>query len=169
MTRLASIMGMATVATMVLLSGCDQAMEKDDTDYAAALAGTWMSDVVSHQIVNPKNPMDPMDLVDITSVATVTIGEHAADSFTITITDVIPPTTEPFLVSTATGIFTATVDAISVSVSSTDPPSVASLLDDGVLEFDYEATDTELKLSGSILVEVGITQSEDEQLTLTKQ
>ena len=40
MTRLASILGVATVATLVLLSGCEQATQKKDTDYAAALAGT---------------------------------------------------------------------------------------------------------------------------------
>ena len=37
MTRLASILGVATVATLVLLSGCEQAVK---TDYAKNLEGT---------------------------------------------------------------------------------------------------------------------------------
>ena len=41
MTRFASILGVATVATLVLLTGCETATQKKDTDYAAALAGTW--------------------------------------------------------------------------------------------------------------------------------
>ena len=36
MTRLASILGVATVATLVLLSGCESATQKKDTDYTAA-------------------------------------------------------------------------------------------------------------------------------------
>ena len=43
MTRLASILGVATVATLVLLSGCEQAVK---TDYAKNLAGTWMTDAI---------------------------------------------------------------------------------------------------------------------------
>ena len=38
MTRLASILGVATVATLVLLSGCESAVK---TDYTAKLDGTW--------------------------------------------------------------------------------------------------------------------------------
>ena len=38
MTRLASIVGVATVATLVLLSGCETAVK---TDYAKNLAGIW--------------------------------------------------------------------------------------------------------------------------------
>ena len=38
MTRLASIMGVAAVATLVLLSGCETPMK---TDYAKDLQGKW--------------------------------------------------------------------------------------------------------------------------------
>ena len=41
MTRLASILGVATVATLVLLSGCETAVK---TDYTAKKCdGTWMA------------------------------------------------------------------------------------------------------------------------------
>ena len=50
MTRLASILGVATVATLVLLSGCEQAVK---TDYAKKLVGAWVTLV-------PGNPTDLM-------------------------------------------------------------------------------------------------------------
>ena len=56
MTRLASIMGVATVATLVLLSGCESATAKKDTDFAAALAGTWMTAELDGSVDKPTEP-----------------------------------------------------------------------------------------------------------------
>ena len=52
MTRFASIMGVAAVATLVLLSGCEQAMEED---YAKQLAGTWKHDLMRDVGTLPSN------------------------------------------------------------------------------------------------------------------
>ena len=151
---------------MVLVSACGQG-PGGKTDYAAALAGTWTSAAITHEAPNPSNLTD---LVEITSTATATIGGDDAASFAITVTDVLPPATEPFLVTTVTGTFAATATTITVMVSGTDPKSAETLLDEGsTLEFGYELTGTELKLSGSILVQVGLTQSEGDSLILTKQ
>ena len=49
MTRLASIMGVATVATLVLLSGCESPMK---TDYATK---TWLEGIWT----DPRAPSDP--------------------------------------------------------------------------------------------------------------
>ena len=67
MTRLASILGVATVAALVLLSGCDQATQKKDTDYAAALAGTWMVAGLPGTVDKPTEPAGIAALVATTA------------------------------------------------------------------------------------------------------
>ena len=62
MTRLASILGVATVATLVLLSGCEQAVK---TDYAKKLEGTWVSAELDRML-----PLDQTDLMALTPVKT---------------------------------------------------------------------------------------------------
>lgn len=172
MTRFASRMGAAAVAAAImgLLSGCGQGPGSKQTDYAAALAGTWISAAIPHKIPDPRNPTDTTNLVDITTTATATIGADGADAFTISASDVRPPGNEPFLVTTVTGTFIAGADTITVMVTDVSPPSAVMLIGEGVDPvFGYEVTDTELKLSGSFLVEAGVTQSHDEKLTLTRQ
>ena len=99
MTRLASILGVATVATLVLLSGCEQATQKKDTDYAAALAGSWMSAALPGTVAKPTAPADivtlvatlPGDSIAVTSQVTITIedgdGAHAG-TFALTVSSV---------------------------------------------------------------------------------
>ena len=55
MTRLASILGVATVATLVLLAGCESPMK---TDYAKDLAGTWMT-AGGPDVDRPPAPCNP--------------------------------------------------------------------------------------------------------------
>ena len=56
MTRLASILGVATVATLVLTVRLRTGHAEKDTDYAAALAGSWMSAALPGTVAKPTAP-----------------------------------------------------------------------------------------------------------------
>ena len=68
MTRLASILGVATVATLVLLSGCESAVK---TDYAKKLAGTWTVDTMA-TVPNP-DPAGTTPSIQIDAAVAVAI------------------------------------------------------------------------------------------------
>ena len=55
MTRIASVLGVATVAMLVLLSGCESATSKKD--YVKDLAGTWNASIAAREVVNPLHGM----------------------------------------------------------------------------------------------------------------
>ena len=166
MTRLASILGVATVATLVLLAGCEQATGKKDTDHVAALAGTWMSAEISRDV---PNPMDPTVMIQVTTVVTAMIGVTEASAFTLQMSDT-PPVGPP-IPTAVTGTFTATADTITVTVTSVTPENYpqAPALKHTPPKFSYTLTETALNLGGPIVAALGLVEAATDQLTLTKQ
>ena len=111
MTRLASILGVATVATLVLLSGCEQAVK---TDYATKLEGIWTVDTTA-TVRNPfaSGPTDPMTIPNVPTRVSVDIGGEGVNkgSFEITVASTIPAPPAPAAMSVTTsgsGSFTIT-------------------------------------------------------------
>ena len=68
MTRFASIMGVAAVATLVLLSGCETPMK---TDYAKDLEGVWMTTIMRDV---PNQAVSPPAMVSVTTAVEATIS-----------------------------------------------------------------------------------------------
>ena len=90
--RVVSLMGVAAVATMVILAGCSSGpgAAPADEDHAAAIAGTWMSQALDRRV-----PLDLMDPTNLTAVmTTVTVEIVAGDmanmgTFAIASTDTV--------------------------------------------------------------------------------
>ena len=172
MTRLASILGVATVATLVLLSGCEQAVK---TDYAGEkLVGAW---TIELDRMVPGNPTDPMSaLVDAktTVTATITAGDKAnTGGFALAISDVVasPAVAGPGISVSGT----IEVDASEIEVT------ITGILPEGITAADsrinaltqtpqtltYKLMASELKVSSPLLpILLGEAHTE---LTLTKQ
>ena len=119
MTRLASvIMGVAVVATMVLLSGCPQPA----TDYAKELEGTW---TVSLMATVP-NPAGTPPTTQVPSDVTVTITpgpDKNKGTINLTVVNSFP---SPLVPVTTEGSGSFTVDATLIKatlekISSTGP------------------------------------------------
>ena len=183
MTRLASILGVATVATLVLLSGCEQATQKKDTDYAAALAGTWTY-TEDAMVMLGSQPLPVSRTVSVT----IMTGDNAnTGSVSLMVVDTVkePANMAPQLADplSTTVIGTFTVDATKITVTIVEDgitldqrfsaaPSEATglttLLTAMPQVLDYEIEDTELKVSGGALVSLQVTTMEKPQLTLTK-
>ena len=98
MTRLASIVGVATVATLVLLSGCESAVK---TDYTAKLDGTWTVSGLTGTIPNPQLAQDPDALpatIPVPTDVTVVIKDGEGlntGTFSLTVTQTIPGAPTP--------------------------------------------------------------------------
>ena len=125
MTRLASIVGVATVATLVLLSGCESAVK---TDYAKNLDGRWAVGPVDTTVLYSQDPQATPQMVDVMRTITVEItdGEgvnKGAFSLTVADTATLPPIE---IETEASGSFTATASKITVMVSMISPTAVAA-------------------------------------------
>ena len=162
MTRFASIMGVAAVATLVLLSGCEQAMEK--TDYVKDLEGTWevMELATSVDVGGTAVPGTADIEVSITSGDKLNTGD-----FTLEVNN----TTPIVGLVTATGSIEADSDEIKVTIDSISPadflpPQVQALQGEEVT-INYTVTDDSLEISSALLLSgLGVV---DEKLRLTKQ
>ena len=168
MTRLASILGVATVATLVLLSGCESAVK---TDYAKKLEGTWTVGTMA-TVLNP-DPTGTTPTIQIPAEVTVAIVDGpgvdtGTFSLTVVTTGVDPTTQMPVMMETE-GTGSISVDATEIkvtltSISDTAPASVKELK--GVAAtVTYELADNELTIESQLLVQLGLMSS----LTLTKQ
>ena len=172
MTRLASILGVATVATLILLSGCEAAVT---TDYAKDLVGSWESVDLNRTI--PLNRLEPMNLTAVTTSVTATImagDEKNAGTFMLTVTD-----TPPALTGATSANGTFTVDSSTITLAVTGPTETVALLGDllpGPQDLAWELMGNELKVSspllpvlllGATIMEALITA--DTKLTFTKQ
>ena len=168
MTRFASFMGVAAVATLVLLSGCETPMK---TDYAKKLAGTWTS-------VTPTTLQGGIP-AERTVTAAITRTDTNKGSFTLTVSDQ-PPAPALAIVTKASGTFevdgkkiTATVPPSGLELPTGAPPltdeQMAALA--GAQDFQYDLTDNDMKLnlSSGVLVALQVTASPTEKFTLTKQ
>ena len=163
MTRLASILGVATVATLVLLSGCESPTK---TDYATQLEGTWTNGPA----------------MTITSARRTVTAEIMRDgvnkgSFSVTVSDTVAGLDTP-IVSKASGTMEVDETKITVTLSADSiklPPGVTptpeqlmALTPAAELEYDLTDNDTKLDLSGGALVALKVTSSPTAKFTLTK-
>ena len=184
MTRLASIVGVATVATLVLLSGCETAVR---TDYADALVGTWQYGPVDATLLNPTGDMPPQFDVNRSVTVTIADGDDAnTGSFTLMVNDAVKaplnvgPLEAPFS-TTVTGTINVDKSTITVTISATgirpdprvsaDPAAAAALvsfLTGAPQELGYEVKNNDLIVSGAALDTLKVTTPESPKLTLTK-
>ena len=156
MTRFASIMGVAAVATLVLLSGCDTPMK---TDYAKKLEGTWKSGELDRMLPG-LNPADPMALTAVKTTVEVMIkaGDKAnVGEFSLTVADTVAATMTPGPQVAVSGTIKVTSKVISVSVTGVNPPaavdptSPAGQLLAVEQDLNYELADNELTVHSAVL------------------
>ena len=171
MTRLASILGVATVATLVLLSGCEAAVT---TDYAKDLAGTWEHGPAPATIPNPLGPTAMPATVQAMRTITVTITDDEGvnkGAFSLTVADTVAPSPMP-IETAASGSFTATASEITVMVTDISPTTVADAypeLGQAPIKISYEIDGDELEISSVLLVTLRATSEAMPNLTLTKE
>ena len=171
MTRLASIVGVATVATLVLLSGCESAVK---TDYAKNLAGTWKVTLMG--VANPMPPPPPM--IPGTTEVTAKILRTDTNKGTVSLEITGTPTAAPALAATTTvmGNIEVTADKITVSDIGVMPmtavaglPGGAGALAQGLtLTYDLSDDGSELEVTNDVLFAALLGPS-NTKLTLTKQ
>ncbi len=160
MTRLASILGVATVATLVLLSGCETAVT---TDYAKDLEGTWTVEFMRDMTT------DAGTTTAVAAEITRTGTNKGTVSLTITDTPAVPP--GPVEV---TGNIEVTATVITVSGIMVNPMAVLAALPGGaeLLTQDqpltYERSDdgSELTVGNATLFTALLGRTE---ITLTKE
>ena len=123
MTRLASILGVATVATLILLSGCEAAVT---TDYANDLDGTWSTDL--DRMIR----LDPMSMVltDVTTAVTAEVTRTGTNKGAVSLKIAETPDGAPMPVATTkvTGDIEVTATEIMVSNVMVDPSTVLETL-----------------------------------------
>ena len=170
MTRLASILGVATVATLVLLSGCETMVQKD---YAKDLGGDWKSADLERMVPSvPNDPTSARIAVTTSVTATITAGdEKNTGTFMLAVTDTVAPMQQILSIS-ANGTFT--VDSSTITLTVTGPPETVALLGDrlsGPQDLAWELMGNELKVSSPLLpvLLLGATITADTKLTFTKQ
>ena len=173
MTRLASILGVATVATLVLLSGCESPMK---TDYATKLEGTWTN---GPSPANFPNQQMPGGTIPGMRTVTATIARDGANkgSFSLTVSDMVGAL--PAVMSKASGTFEMDGTKITVTLAADGlvlPPGVTLTPEEMAItsipqDFKYDLTDndTKLDLRSGVLVVLRVTSSPDEKFTLIKQ
>ena len=152
MTRLASIMGVATVATLVLLSGCDTTMK---TDHAKDLQGTWK--VTIDRQVAP-DPATPTVTFPVTTTVTAKVTRTGTNKGTVAlaIVDVPPLPTAPAGID-VTGDIAVTDTKITVTSVMVNPmalltatPAAAQLLAAG-LTLEWDLSDDKLTVENETL------------------
>ena len=143
MTRLASILGVATVATLVLLSGCESPMK---TDYAKDLQGTW------------KVTIPPTDMVPVTTTVTAEVLRTGTNKGTVVlaIVNVSPLPNVPPKID-VTGDIAVTDTKITVSNVVVMPmtlldatPGAAQLIAGG-LTLEWDLSDDKLTVESETL------------------
>ena len=162
MTRLASILGVATVATLVLLSGCETAVK---TDYAEDLVGTW-----TVTLMYVTNPTPPPPTVPGTTVVTANISRTDTNKGTVSLAITVGPAGT----TTVTGNIEVTADKITVSDIGVKPETAVAGLPGGAgalaqgLTFTYDLSGdgSELEVTNTTLFPALLGTME---LTLTKQ
>ena len=153
MTRLASILGVATVATLVLLSGCETTMK---TDYAKDLEGIWTTTIENRQF---QNPTDSAMMVPGTSAVTaeVTRTDTNKGTVSLTIADTITGAPAPHFTTTLKGSIEVTSDEITVTNIDVKPeavlvanPAAVQLLAGG-LTLEWDLSDDKLTVKNETL------------------
>ena len=145
MTRLASILGVATVATLVLLSGCEQAVK---TDYAINLEGTWNL-TMTRDLPNPAGMQ-----TTVTTAVTAKVARTGTNKGTVSLTITDMPALPQGPVEVTGNI---EVSATEITVSNVGPmallvaqPAAAQLLEGG-LTLEYDLSDDKLTVENETL------------------
>ena len=168
--RVVSLMGVAAVATMVILAGCSSGpgAAPAEADHTAALAGIW---TVETTATVPYPAADP-PTIDVLAAVSVTIVDGPGvntGSFVLTVTIPSPLGPQgPPVVTTGSGMLTAESDSVLKvtldEIMGAAPANVTALK--GVeLTVNYELMDDMLKISSELLPELGVAM----ELTLEKQ
>lgn len=151
MTRIASIMGVATVATLVLLSSCEVPV----TDYAEDLAGTWTATIAG----------------PVTTAVEAVVTRTDTNKGTVSLT-----ATSPVATTGVTGKIEVTATEIKVTDVEVTPrealgqlPGGAAALAQGLtLTYDLSDNGNELTVGNDTLFPVILVPTVTE-VTLTKQ
>ena len=124
MTRIASILGVATVATLVLLSGCETAVKPD---YAKDLEGTWSTDL---DRMIPLDLATPMVLTGVKTAVTAEVTRTGTNKGAVSLKIADTPTGAPMPIATTTvtGDIEVTATEIMVSDVAVDPLTVLTAL-----------------------------------------
>jgi hypothetical protein len=128
--RIVWLMGVAAVATMVILAGCgdgpgakpadpaDPPDEQPAMNYVTALAGTWTATVDA--MVPGVNPSAPPAAVQHAVTATVAAGETAnMGTLTMTIVSTVGPVSSP--PKSVSGTIEVDASEITVTITGIDP------------------------------------------------
>ena len=187
MTRLASIVGVAAVATMILLSGCPTAVR---VDLAKRLVGTWETEPLPGVLPIPADVQQAHNLppqVEVTHNVTAVITDgprhHHGDviiTITSTPTDAMTGaaltalTQQAAVTTTAAGtiyVRSSTemqVEIASIVNSAFDVPEQMTIqLQDVPLQASYELADDVLQVTSDVLFFLGVVGA-GEALTLTR-
>ena len=172
MTRFASIMGVAAVATLVLLSGCETPMK---TDYAKKLEGTWKVEL------DRMVPIDPRDAMStpVSAKTTVTAGIAAGDkantgSFSLEISDAVAARPVQAPPVSVTGTIEVDASEIKVTITALTPEALkanpaVSPLTQGPQTLTYKLMDNKLTVASPLLPVLLGDPTHAGSLTLTKQ
>ena len=182
MTRLASIAGVAAVATIILLSGCQTAVR---VDLAKRLVGTWTTAEIAGTLEVP-TAMQAQGLsatVDVTRTVTAVVTDgprHHRGDITITVTTTPTEATVaavlPGVVTTAAGtIYVRTTTDMQVEIASIAntpgafvvPEHLEIGLVDVPLGATYELADDVLMVNSAVLSGLMVV-APGESLTLTR-
>ena len=166
MTRLASILGVATVATLVLLSGCEQAVK---TDYTKKLDGKWSVDTMTMQ----PNPAAPTMTIPVQTTVTVDIEDGSGvNTGTFMVTVTLPGEAGPVNTVGSGSINDASNSELKVTLKEIEGPMVpaqVSALIDSEQTIGYAHDGNELTITSQLLVALRVAAADMPSLTLTKQ
>ena len=153
MPRLASVLGVAAVATAVLLSGCEM-----ETDYAKKLEGTWVSHRVDRDIA--LDPAMPTDLTSVTTTVKVMFVDGDglnSGEFTLTVSNTLQGTDQAVPGLSISGSLEVDAEEITATIKDVKPSEAAALIPADVrnepqtLQYDLTFGDTKLTVSGRLV------------------
>ena len=155
MTRFASIMGVAAVATLVLLSGCETPMK---TDYAKDLAGIWKVTLPREVVPDPAVPTVTVPVMTAVE-ATVTRTGTNEGTVKLTVTDTPPLPHGPVSVMgsikvTATDIEVSNVVVEPMALLDANPTVAAGLAQGLTLTYELSDDGSELDVTNAALFTV---------------
>lgn len=159
--KFASTMGVAAVATLILLSGCGSATPAKETDYAAKLEGTWNVEITRS-----------VETVEVMTAVTASVSTTGTNKGTValTITNTPPsPTAPPMIEVSGDIVVNATTIMVSnIMVDPADPALAAGLAQGVSLTYNLSDSGSELTVGNDVLFAalLGPTYME---VTLTKQ
>ena len=145
MTRFASIMGVAAVATLVLLSGCETPMK---TDYAKKLEGTWKA------TLDVPVPQAPTTTVMTPVEASVTRTDTNKGTVKITVASAAAPVSVMGSIEVTATEIKATDVTVDPPTAIADPTVAAGLAQGLTLEYKLSDDGKTLDVTNATLFTV---------------